>query len=60
MIDRIRAHEAVDAVCVEPGDFGDSYFVYLKKGWEWSEQTGFGCEAITEAWRLTKEARKVV
>lgn len=58
-LDRIKQHPAVAEVSVEPEAGGTCYFVYLNKGWEWSEQTSFGCETITEAWNLVKEATNV-
>lgn len=58
LLDRIRAHHAVESVSVEPGEFGTSYFVYLKPGFKWSEQGCFGCETLREAWSLVKESRK--
>ena len=59
MLDRIRQHPAVDYVSVEPESGGTCYFVYLKKGWAWSEQTSFGCETIREAWSLVRDSKKV-
>lgn len=59
LIDRIRNHPAVEVLSEEPGDYGMSYFVYLNKGWEWSEQRGFGCETLTETWRLVRASKQV-
>lgn len=54
LLQRIDAHPAVDYLSIEP----DLYFVYLKVGWAWSGQTSFGCETLTEAWQLVKQARR--
>lgn len=53
LLQRIEAHAAVDHVSVEP----DGYFIYLKPGWAWSEQTSFGCETLTEAWKLVRQSQ---
>lgn len=59
LLDKIRAHPAVD-VCLEEKEAGGmTYFTYLKPGWEWSEQKGFGCETLRETWALVKEAKRV-
>jgi hypothetical protein len=56
LMERIRAHPACDWVSVEKEQAGTCYFVYLKPGWSWSEQTCFGCETMTEALSLLKQA----
>ena len=62
LLDRIRAHEAVQSVSdetyMEHGERVGVFFVYLKPGWEWSEQTAFGCETLPEAWSLVKETKR--
>ena len=58
LLDRIRNHPAVDYVSVEPEGRYTTYFVYLNKGWVWSEQTSFGCQKLSEAMELLKEAKK--
>lgn len=55
LLAKIRNHPAVAEVSVEPG----TYFVYLKEGWEWSEQRSFGTETLTEAWKLVRQAKRV-
>jgi hypothetical protein len=59
LLDRIRNHPAVESVSDEREWEGGVLFVYLADGWEWSEQRSFGCETVSEAWSLTKAARKV-
>ncbi len=64
LVDRIRAHPAVDQVLDERERsrgrvVGGGWFIYLKRGWIWSEQTGFGDESLLRLWPLVKEATRM-
>lgn len=58
LLERLRALPCVDEVSIEPDETGTSYFTYLRPGWEWSGQRGFGTENIREAYRLAKQAKQ--
>jgi len=59
LLDRLKALPSVDEVSIEPSDNGVCYFTYLKSGWEWSEQKGFGTETLKEAYSLAKQAKQI-
>ncbi len=56
-IDMVRKHPHVATVSDERDDGGE-IFVYLKEGYEWSEQRCFG-GTILECWSLVKESKWV-